>query len=191
MFWLLHPGAVTDLPPLNMKKTKDWDEFVDVKRSALADLKTLLTILQDRRREAAYTTYDDTTSRSTLYFSYIVSVAANRAPCVSINTLSASGKYLAYMERGDPPPRGEELVYRKGRVLSLAEAAGRVEFARIMMGLLGRVCTRKKVREKEELEPEPEETQTPAPAVAMATGRTWDKIKKKSRSPYFHLTVGK
>lgn len=168
-----------------MKKTKDWDEFVDVKRSALADLKTLLTILQDRRREAAYTIYDDSTSRDTQYFSYIVSVTANQTPCVSINTLSASGRYLEYMERGDPPPRGEELVYRKGRVLSLVEAAGRVEFARVMMGLLGRVCTRKQVREKEELGPEPEDTQASAPAAAVATGRTWDKVKKKSRSPHF------
>lgn len=153
---------------------------MDVKRSALADLKTLLTILQDRRREAAYTIYDDTTSRDTQYFSYIVSVTANRSPCVSINTLSASGRYLAYMERGDPPPRGEELVYRKGRVLPLVETAGRVEFVRIMMGLLGRACTRRKVREKEELELEPEETQAPAPTAAVATGRTWDKVKRKS-----------
>ncbi|RPB20932.1 hypothetical protein L211DRAFT_490436 [Terfezia boudieri ATCC MYA-4762] len=173
------------LGPLFAVITRDWDEFVDVKRSALADLKTLLTILQDRRREAAYTIYDDITSRDTQYFSYIVSVTAKQAPCVSINTLSASGRYLAYMERGDPPPRREELVYSKGRVLSLVETAGRVEFARIMMGLLGRACTRKKVREKEELELEPEEIQVSAPAAAMATGKAWDKAKKKSRSPYF------
>ncbi|KAF8420193.1 hypothetical protein EV426DRAFT_576477 [Tirmania nivea] len=169
------------LGPLFAVITKDWDEFVDVKRSALADLKTLLTIVQDRRREAAYTIYDDTTSRDTRYFSYIVSVTANRTPCISINTLSASGRYLAYMERGDPPPRGEELVYRKGRVLSLVETAGRVEFARIMMSLLGRACTRKKVWEKEELEPGPGETQAPAPASAIVTGRTRDRVKKKIR----------
>lgn len=165
---------------------------MDVKRSALADLKTLLTILQDRRREAAYTIHDDTTSRDTQYFSYIVSVTANKTPCVSVNTLSASGRYLAHLERGDPPPRAEELVYRKGKVLSLVSSAGRIEFARIMMGLLGRVCVKKEMRDKEEPPAELalERVQSNAPPAGMATGGTWDKVKKKSTSPHFFLQGG-
>ncbi|KAF8464370.1 hypothetical protein BDZ91DRAFT_795613 [Kalaharituber pfeilii] len=171
------------LGPLFAVMTKDWGEFMDVKLSALADLKTLLTILQDRRRESAYTTSDDIFSRDSKYFSYIISVTSNNTPCVSVNTLSASGKYLAYMERGDYPPKGEELIYRKGRVLSLVENDGRIEFARIMMGLLNRVCTIKETRDPD---PVPEEAEKDATAAVSRGGIiTWSKVKKSTLSIFF------
>lgn len=175
---------------LNMK-TKDWDEFMDVKRSALADLKTLLTILQDRRREAAYTTSDDITSRDSTYFSYVISVAENKSPCVSVNTLAASGRYLAYMERGERPPKGEGLVYRKGKVLSLVDSEGRIEFARIMMGLLGRVCTKRETQQilEPKVSAEENESNTNTERQATGGGGTLGKLKKSTSSFLYFFTI--
>lgn len=97
---------------------------------------------------------------------------------VSINTLTASGYYLSAIENGEPPPKGEILIYRRGQNLQLGEVEGRVEFARIMLGLLGKVCTRKETPDQEPEEDTPEEKPI---QVKSENGSTWEKVMKKSR----------
>ena len=173
-------------------KTKDWEEFSDTTRSCLADLKTLLSILQDRRRESSYTATNDVFSHRR-YFSFIISVTSNKSPCVSINTLTATGAYLAALERGEHSPENGHLVYRRGKVISLVDLNGRIEFTRLVMGLLSRSCAMKERREEEEFgaeECEDVERQTSSGKGSSSAGggsgltggntsSTWRKVKRK------------
>ncbi|KAI5807398.1 hypothetical protein DFH27DRAFT_523046 [Peziza echinospora] len=186
------PSKKRGVGPLFAVLTKDWEEFSDTNRSCLADLKTLLSILQDRRREASYTATNDVFSHRR-YFSYIISVTSNKSPCVSINTLTATGAYLAALERGEHSPENGNLVYRRGKVISLVDLNGRIEFTRLVMGLLSRSCTMKERREEEEFgteEYEDVERQTSSGKGSSSAGggsgltggntsSTWTKVKRK------------